>query len=222
MNPFRAAEVTQLHVAHSVAFSKNKRGRGGAVGEKEETYPNVYFWSRVLLPFEHLGSGVGRRAAPRGQQLPALVKVGETKVGDLDVHAGVQQEILGLETGRDRGNQVRLRFINIVSLGTYLQIPVDNVPVVTIFDGGQDLPELVASSPLVHAAKPSDVICGRATAFDQRVSSCYSIIQIIGMEIHLGLWLCDPLVRVYRTTCAVIGLECDCVNILIHLPNISP
>lgn len=61
------------------------------------THPNVYFWPRVLLSLKHLGGGVGRRAAPRGEKLTPLVEVGEAKVGNLDIHARVQQQIFGLE-----------------------------------------------------------------------------------------------------------------------------
>ena len=69
------------------------------------THPDVDLWPLVLEPLEDLRGGVGRRAAPRVQQ-PAAVRprgrvgpevVGEAEVGDLDVHVGVQQQILGLE-----------------------------------------------------------------------------------------------------------------------------
>jgi hypothetical protein len=41
----------------------------------------------------------------------------------------------------------------------YLQVSVHHTPIVAVLYGGQDLPELPASSTLRHAAVPRNVVC---------------------------------------------------------------
>ena len=52
----------------------------GATLRVLETYPDVQLRAFILLPLEHLGRGVGRTAAPRGQRLARVVEVPESKV----------------------------------------------------------------------------------------------------------------------------------------------
>lgn len=61
--------------------------------------------------------------------------VGESEIGDFDVHVGVEEKVLGLE------------------------IAVNNPVLVTIVDGFNDLPELPASQRLGHPPVASDVLC---------------------------------------------------------------
>lgn len=41
----------------------------------------------------------------------------------------------------------------------YLEISVNDAPLMTVLHGGEDLPELTARCLLSHAAVPCDVIC---------------------------------------------------------------
>lgn len=43
--------------------------------------------------------------------------------------------------------------------GSYLEISVNDAPLVTVLHGGKDLPELAACCLLSHTAIPRDVIC---------------------------------------------------------------
>lgn len=60
------------------------------------THPNIDFRSRVLLALEDFGRCVGRRSAPRLEQLIGMVEIAETKVRYFDVEIGVEQEIFSL------------------------------------------------------------------------------------------------------------------------------
>lgn len=152
------------------------------VGTEIATHPNVYFWSRVLLPFEHLGGSVGRGATPRRQQLSPLVEVGESKVGYLDIHAGVQQKVLRLQqyNGNKRWScqSIACPFNGAPSPSTHLQIPVHDVSIVTVFDSRQDLPEFVASRSLIHATKAGDIIC-KGIITQTHVTSLVSPIALV-------------------------------------------
>ena len=88
--------------------------------KSKNSYPNIYLGPSIRLPLKDLGGGVGRRAAPRRQVASAAEKVGEAKVGDFDVHVGVQQQVFRL------------------------QVAVHDPAVVTVLDRQHNLPELVA------------------------------------------------------------------------------
>ena len=61
------------------------------------THPNINFRPHVLFALKDLGRGVGRRAAPRGQQPCRREVVAEAEVGDFDVHVCVEQQIFRLK-----------------------------------------------------------------------------------------------------------------------------
>ena len=61
-----------------------------------KTYPDVDFGTGVFLPEEDFRSGVRRRSAPRVQLMFRRPEVAETKVGNLDVTIGVQQQVFSL------------------------------------------------------------------------------------------------------------------------------
>lgn len=49
---------------------------------------------------EYLWRGVGRRAAPRSEQLVGIEEIREAEIGDFDFHVRVEQQILGLKGER--------------------------------------------------------------------------------------------------------------------------
>lgn len=97
-------------------------------------YPDVDLGSRVVLSSEHLGRRVRRTAAPGAEPLAWCESVAEPKVGDLDVHLGVQEKVLGLE------------------------VPVGHPGPVAVLDGGEYLGEGGARPGLPHAAVAGYVV----------------------------------------------------------------
>ena len=59
--------------------------------------PHVHLGAVVLLAGEDLGRSVWRRAAERLQRRLHVVVAGEAEVGQLDVHVGVEEQVLALE-----------------------------------------------------------------------------------------------------------------------------
>jgi len=73
-------------------------GGGGAVRrDGRDTHPYVDLGPGVVFPPENLGSGVRRATAPRAQSFAGSESVAEAKVGDLDVHLGIEKQVLRLE-----------------------------------------------------------------------------------------------------------------------------
>jgi len=70
--------------------------------------PDVHLRPVVLLALEELGRGVGRRAAERVQLAAQRELVAEAEVGDLDVHVGVQEQVLCLGGDTDMGSGYHL------------------------------------------------------------------------------------------------------------------
>jgi len=64
--------------------------------EDDAQAPHVHLRPVVLLPLEQLGRRVWRRAAERVQLVAHHELVAEAEVGDLDVHVGVQEQVLRL------------------------------------------------------------------------------------------------------------------------------
>ena len=100
------------------------------------THPDVDLWPLVLLALEDLRGRVGRASAPRVEVALGLEVVGEAEVRDLDVHVGVEQEVLGL------------------------QVPVDDPAGVAVLHRVDDLPELASGQRLGHPAVTGDVFWG--------------------------------------------------------------
>lgn len=67
--------------------------------EDDAQAPDVHLGPVVFLALEELGGGVRRGTAERVQLVPQSELVAEAKVGYFDVHVGVQQQVLGLQTG---------------------------------------------------------------------------------------------------------------------------
>ena len=84
-----------------------------------QSYPNVNLRTSIRLPLKYFGGGVGRRAAPCRQMARPAEKVGEAKVGDFDVHVGVEQQVFRL------------------------QVAVHDAAIVTVLNRQHNLPELL-------------------------------------------------------------------------------
>lgn len=61
------------------------------------TYPYINLGSCVLLALKDFRGSIRGTATPRGQLLPFLEEIAKAKVGDFDVHVGIEQEILCLK-----------------------------------------------------------------------------------------------------------------------------
>lgn len=109
-----------------------------AVWEFDRTHPNIDFRSRVLLALEDFGRCVGRRSAPRLEQLIGMVEIAETEIRYFDVEIGVEQEIFSLRRER-KGFMLSLFDILFYSLVwaafCYLQITMYDALIVTEFHG---------------------------------------------------------------------------------------
>lgn len=133
-----------------------------------KTHPNINFRSNVLLSLEHLGRSIGRRPAPRFEQLIGMVEVAESKIRYLYVEIGVEQEVLSLKSTRKRG-QICLNSIqqrvggrddpwreNSPALSLfYLQITMHDAFIVTKFHRRNNLPEFLSCRSLVQ----SSILC---------------------------------------------------------------
>ena len=64
--------------------------------ENDPQTPDIHLRSIVLLPLEQLRGSVGRTATERVQLAAWSELIAEPKVGYLDVHVGIQQQVFSL------------------------------------------------------------------------------------------------------------------------------
>lgn len=85
------------HIYLQVLPIKGQRAANQRVEDDAET-PDVHLGPVILFALEKLGGGVRRRAAERVQLVTQRELVAEAEVGDLDVHVGVEEQVLRLGT----------------------------------------------------------------------------------------------------------------------------
>ena len=121
-------------------------GAGHEDVEDDAQRPDVGLGPHVLLALEELGRGVGRAAAPRGEEVGLGEVVTEAKVCQLDVVFRVEEQVLCLE------------------------VSVDDAVRMAVLDGGEDLGEdstrLVLAHPPVAHQKVEDLAVGRELCHD--------------------------------------------------------
>lgn len=66
----------------------------------EFTYPNINFRSHVAFTLKNFGCSVWWRSTPRCQQLIRRIEIRKTKIGNFDLHIGIEQQIFGLQCKR--------------------------------------------------------------------------------------------------------------------------
>ena len=101
--------------------------------ENDSATPNINLRAGVKAPSNNFRCGVIGTSATRFEEVAVLDLARETEVGNLDVQVFVEQDIF------------------------WLEIPVNNLEFVAVFDARHDLLEEPTSNWLGHAAVSDDV-----------------------------------------------------------------
>jgi hypothetical protein len=101
--------------------------------ENDSATPNINLRSGVKTTANYFGCGVIRASATRFEEVAVLDLARETEVGNFDVEVVVEEDVF------------------------WLEIPVNNLEFVAVFDARHDLLEKPTSDLFIHAAVRDDV-----------------------------------------------------------------
>lgn len=68
------------------------------IASVDSPYPNVYLRAKVFFPLEHLWGSIRRTTTKCTQGLVCLEEIPEAKVGNFNVHVGIQEQVLSLKS----------------------------------------------------------------------------------------------------------------------------
>lgn len=68
------------------------------IASVDSPYPNVYLRAKVFFPLEHLWGSIRGTTTKCTQGLVCLEEIPEAKVGNFNVHVGIQKQVLSLKS----------------------------------------------------------------------------------------------------------------------------